>query len=428
MKIIEVQFGKKKIEVVSGLIWHPIVDDGTPRAKIIAQYVERENADFKLMRGDDTLHIGLAQKAQGAQRGQLSCAAVVADTMLAKYGCQSMLVALQVPGDRGSFVLVSAHGGPILADGDCSGTADEIRVKLVADAAYGTWGQIICPAEWGVSNSEELTFESFFTPEILKNAKQWRLTETTFNWKKTVFPVGVAVVVVAASLFAGNEWKKSKAAAAAELVRLQLELEQSQHPAEVEIPKPWLTAPDAKSFTQACSNAFGKTQLAAGNWTLDGVVCEGGLLTATWKRGNGNAWISHLKVTHPTAIVAIDGQSASVAAPAEAAVKVAPIALPGINGLVLRYLDLSSRYGVAVRIDPPLAPPAPVVLPGQSATAAPTPAPTWAGLPIQVASSFDPSAVVAVLDYPGLRFTKIAYVVKAGAIQYQLTGVQYVRL
>jgi hypothetical protein len=135
-----------------------------------------------------------------------------------------------------------------------------------------------------------------------------------------------------------------------------------------------------------------------------------------------------LKLVRPAAVVAGDGMSATVsaAATAEPSNDFAT-ALPSENGLSLRYHDLASHYGMAIRINHPKAQLAPVVLPGQVANTAPNATPSWVAMPIEVTANFDPVEVASVLDYPGLRFTKIVYAFKAGAIQYQFTGVQYVR-
>lgn len=427
MRIIEIQVGKKKLELVAGLIWHPLNNSGSARAKEILDYAQAGGADLKVMRGDDSSHVGLAKKADGCKPKQLSAAAVIADT-LAVNGHRNVLVAMSLPDDQDTYMFVSVRDGVILADGDSVGTRDEIRVRLVGDVAYGGWDLVVCPGEWGVLDAEERNFNSFFTPAILKAVKQWQLKETTIAWRKAVVPVALLVVIAVSSIYGWNVWQKKKTATAEALRLQQEEVARGQKVAPNESPKPWPLMPGTQAFTQACSQAFRQVGLSAGNWALDGVVCEGGLLTVRWIKSGESAWVSHLKSVRPEAAIASDGMSATVSVPAVAA----PsndfgTALPRVDGLSLRYYDLASRYGMAVRIDQPQAPPAPAVLPGQQTNSAPVAAPSWAAMPLQVTASFDPVEVASVLDYPGLRFTKIAYAFKNGAIQYQFTGVQYVR-
>ncbi|MFC6281228.1 type 4b pilus protein PilO2 [Polaromonas aquatica] len=431
MRIIEIQSGKKTLEFVAGLIWHPLNTNATrsARAKEVLSFAESGGADLKVMRGDDSPHVGLAKKADGAKAGQLSAAAVIADS-LAKNSARNILVAMSIPDNQDVYVYVAVRGGVILADGDAVGTADEIRVRMGGAISFGGWDRIICPAEWGNLDSEERTFDSFFSQESLNNLKSWRLEEIKLAWRKAVLPLLLLIAVAGATSYGWNLYQKKKIAAA-EALRLQQEAEneRGQRVASVVPTKPWLISPGATAFAQACSMAYSKAELAGGNWTLDGVICEGGLLTVTWKKTSEQAWISHLKTTHPNAVIANDGQSASVAIQAVASQIHAPVtSLPSANGLALRYYDLASRYGLALRIEQASAPAAPAVLPGQVANAAPVTPSTWSSFGVNITANFDPAEVAAVLDYPGLRFTKIAYIHKAGAIQYQLTGVQYVRL
>jgi hypothetical protein len=428
MRIIEIQAGKKKLELVAGLIWHPLQSSGSARAKEILSYAKASGADLKVMRGDDSPHVGLAKKLDGGKTGQVSAAAVIADALAAS-GHRNVLVAMSLPADRDTYVFMSVRDGVILADGDSVGTRDEIRVRLVGDVAYGGWDSVVCPGEWGVMDAEERDFDSFFTPDVLKNVKQWQLKETTIAWRKAAILVALLLVVALSATYGWNVWQKRKAVTAESLRLQQEEVSRGQKVAPAEPPKPWPLMPGTQAFTQACSQAFRQVGLSAGNWALDGVVCEGGLLTVRWIKSSESAWVSHLKSVRPEAAIASDGMSATVSIPAVAAPSNDfATALPGVDGLSLRYYDLASRYGMAVRMDQPQAPPAPAALPGQTATsAAPSAPPSWVAMPLQVTANFHPVEVASVLDYPGLRFTKIVYAFKAGAIQYQFTGVQYVR-
>ena len=426
MKIIEIQSGKKTIEVVAGLIWHPLQGSGSARNKEVLDYAKAGGADLKVLRGDDSPHVGLAKKNDGAKPGQFSASAVIADTLALK-GHRNVLFAMPLPDDRDVYIFVCVRDGVILADGDSVGTRDEMRVRLVGDVAYGGWDVVLCPSEWGVLDSEEATFDNFFNADTFKNAKHWQLAETSIEWQKTVVPVALIVVVGIAALYGWNMWQK-KQAAAVELLRLQQEeVERGQKAALTELPKPWPLMPNTNAFTHACIEASKQVGVSAGNWKLDGATCEGGSLTVRWLKSGESAWISHLKAVRPNAVIADDGQSATVTIAAFAAPSNDfSTQLPPVAELNLRYLDLASRYGMSVRIELPQAPPAPAILPGQEAPS--IPAPSWMAMPLHVEASFDPNEAAALLSYPGLRFTKLAFAYKAGAIQYQFTGMQYVRL
>lgn len=428
MRIVEIQIGKKKWELAAGLIWHPLQSSGSARAKEIISYAHASDANLKVLRGDHSPHVGLAKRLEGGKAGQLSAAALVADDM-ATEGHRNTLAAVSLPDNPDQFLFVAVRGGVILADGDVVGTREEIRSRLVGDVAYGGWDAVICPSEWGVLDAVERSFDSFFERDALKIANQWKLKDTTIAWRKAIAPLALLLIVALGSTYGWHTWQKRRAMKA-EALRLQQEMaSREQIKALVQPPKPWTLLPYAPVFAQACTQAFAKVGTSAGNWKLDGVVCEGGALTVKWIKPNESAWISHLKAIRPDAIIASDGLSATVTVPASAvASNDSTTTLPRANGLNLRYYDLASRYGMAIRIDPsPKMPATPATLPEQVAAPALPDSHRWRELPIQVLANFDPVEVASVVDFPGLRFTKLAYAFKDGAIQYQLSGIQYVQ-
>lgn len=429
MRKIEFAVGKKKLELVAGLVWHPLAGTGAARAKEILAYAKASEGDFKVLRGTEAAHVGFAKKSEGGHAGQIAAAAVIADFLAQDGSGRNVLVALQLPDDRDTYMFVSVRDGVILADGDMLGTRDEIRVRLVGDVAYGGWDIVVCPGDWGISNSDDREFSQFFTKDVLKAPKKWALKDTTIAWKKAVGPVVLVIAVAVGGSYGWGVWTKKKEAAAAALRQQQEEVARGQRVTPTAPPKPWPLIPGVVSFAQACSQALSKAGLSAGNWQLWTIDCESGTLTISWVKTNERAWISHLKAVRPDAIIFADGMTASVSVPA-----MAPTsndfseALPEQRDISLRYYDLASRYGMAVRIDAAVAATPPVALPGQaSSLAIPVAPPSWAELAVHITTSIDPVQVAAVLAHPGLRFKKINYVFTSGVMQYQLTGVQYVR-
>lgn len=427
MKIVEFKIGKRTLELVAGLVWHPVHQTGSARVKEVANLAKASSLDLKIMRGVDSPHVGFAKKSEGGKPGQISAAAVIADTLSADISIRNFLVAVRIPGDQGQFIYVAVHDGVILADGDASGTRDEVRVRLTGDASYESWDAIICPGDWGVASSKEKEFEEFFNEEALKSPGKWALKESSVDLRKYTIPAVLLLVLLGGSVYGFNYWTKKKAAAA-EALRIQQQLIADGQKATIAEPvKPWPLLPLSIPFAVACSEAFNRVGLTAGNWRLVTIDCSDDNLTARWEKPDESAWISHLKALRPDAVVALDGLSASVSTPAKANPSNDFMeALPPQGEISLRYYDLAARYGMALRIDPPAAPPVAALLPGQQATPVAVVAPSWLERPVQVTTSMDPIQVASILSYPGLRFKKISYANKAGRIQYQLIGVQYV--
>ncbi len=429
MRIIELNVGKKKIELVAGLVWHLLQDAGSGRAKEALAYAAQTESDLKVMRGTESPHIGFAKKSEGAKAGQIAAAAVIADAFSDDSAGQHMLVALQLPDDPGTYMFVSVVRGVILADGDVLGSRDEIRVRFVEAVTFGGWGVIICPGDWGIPNSDDKEFSHFFNEKTLKAPSKWALRETTIAWRKYVAPAIVIAAVALGGTYGWKTWSQKKAAAAAALRLQQEEAARGQRVAPTAPPKPWPLMPAPVLFATACEDALTRAGLSGGNWVRSSINCEGGTLTVSWQRPNERAWISHLAAVRPDAAFTADGQGASVTRTAYAPPSndFAEI-LPPQHSTRLRFLDLASRYGMALRIDAAPAPSAPPTLPGQAAgTAAAVIPPSWAELNVVVNTNIDPAQAVGVLNMPGFRLKKISYVYDAGAMQYQLYGVQYVQ-
>jgi len=425
MRIIEFEKGKRRLEFVAGMVWHPLQLTGAARSKELLTYAVAQACDLKVIRLATSPHVGLTKKKDGGKPGQYSLAAVIADS-LAEAGFRNCLVSLQVPGDPKTSIFVALRDGVILADGDEVGSTEDMRIRLVGDVSYGGWDCIICPSEWGVNDSKQRTLDSFLEGAVAGKLRQWRLAETYIDWKKYAVPAVIVLALVFAAAYGLSYYKKFKLLEAEALRLQQEELERSQRAALVlEPPKPWREMPGAIAFVQACNEAFRGADLNGGNWALAGAHCDGKSLTISWTRTNESAWISHMQAMQPSAVFSLDGTSASVAVPfvAPAPAGADALALPD-KGIQLWYRELSSRYGLVIGIAPPPAPPPP--LPGQ--VPAPKPKSAWLALPVSIASTLDPVTTVRLVDRPGLRITSIDFVRTEGALKYQFNGVQYVSL
>lgn len=425
MRIIEIGSGKKPLQLVAGLVWHPLEKIGSAQSKEILAYAKAGNDDLKILRDGSTPHVGLGKQSDGGKSGQLAIAARVADVLLAE-GCRNCLVALQHPTDQSLFLFTSTRDNVILADGDVVGTRDEIRVRLVGDVAYGGWDVVICPDEWGVLNSTERDLGSFLAPEHLGNGKAWRISDISLPWRKAVLPVGIFVIVAIATSVGWHFWQ-IKQQQAAELLRIQQEeVLLGQKLAPTAPPKPWPLMPHASQFAQACTQAYRRANLIAGNWALDSVICENGALTIKWNKANKSAWISHLRMARPDAIISADTMIATVVTPiATTPANDFDSQLPIVSGITSHYQDLASRFNFTIGINQ-IIEPVPITLPGQTATSSMESTASWQVMQLTIATNLDPITLIGIIDYPGLRLKRIDFEKKSGVQHFKLTGEQYV--
>lgn len=429
MRITSILAGKKKLDLISGLIWHPLRNTGSARTKEIRTFAKESSFDFQVLRGTDPAHIGFAKKSDGAKAGQISSAAVIAQSLAVVNGKRNFLFAVALPDDPLQYMFVSAHQGVILVDGDIVGSAEDIRMRLTQDATYGGWGAIICPSSWGVPKSIEKSFSYFFNEKSLKTGEKWAIKETKFDSKKVLLPAVVLLILVGAGLYGTNLWKVNQAFKLEEMRLLKEKMLKSQEAPPVQAVKPWPAMLKPAPFVAACAEAYAHVGVTAGNWRLKSIDCTTGGLSITWSKPNEMAWVSHLKQIRPEAKISEDGLTASINEPLRFKADADELEeLPAADGINLPYFDTASRYAMSITLSPPLAPPAPVTLPGQESSKAPVVVPPfWVEIPVRIETLIDPVKAIGLVSQTGLRIQKISYAITTGPMQYTLTGVQYAR-
>lgn len=431
MDFIILEADGRRHELVAGLVWHPLQGTGAARAREILAFAREAEADLKVLRGDDPAHVGLARKDDGARPGQVAAAAAVADA-LAQEGQRSVLAALRLPEAPGKLLYLAMRDGVILADGDAVAGEEELRSRLIEDRAYGGWDQVLCPPEWGLSDARSRTLESFFSDQVLKNSKRWQLQELRLNVVRLATVSAALAGLALAGIWGWRSYLEHQQIAQALALAQRQQAERAgaerARPTAVAPVAPWPLLPRPTDFAQACLAAFTRTGWVAGNWKFEGAVCEAGQLTLRWSKTGDAAWVSHLVAVRPQAVIAADGLSAQLATRATARVAAGTgEELQDARTLRLRYLDLASRYGMTIRIDPVQPPTPPTQLPGQAPAAVPPPS-AWSETNMQVSVSFDPVEAARLLEAPGLRFRRMVFAVgRDGIPQYQFSGVHYVR-
>jgi len=233
----------------------------------------------------------------------------------------------------------------------------------------------------------------------------------------------VAVIaLIAVPYYAYTYWSEFSAQrAATELAAQQARQEEAARNARLTA-EPWPAIPRAGSFLFACQKSIENMGLVAGNWAVNEFTCEGNRFTIKWERANGEAWVSHLKSLHPSAMLTDDGAFAI----ATTQFNPPPLAsqegkIPPTLARIDQLRDLENAYGMAVRITNKAAGAPPEL----DAKGVPLPMPNWKSFSVDLETQLNPLDALAGIDAPGFRVTKVRGTFKDGLLKYQITGTQY---
>lgn len=425
----------------SGLFWQPLSTgakgDGRKEALRVAEQLK---ANLVIWHPINPPQVGLGTLSTQGKRKIAAAAAIVSKTVSMEVSNpKAFLAAVPVPDGR--WLYVAQREGILLADGDVLRSEEEVHARMLSDLSLGDWPVVFAPLHWGVPNSKERSFESFLPR---KNGKirwhmWWELKPLTVSHTRTIILALVVLALVGAGAKGFMMYKAKKAAE--ELARIQAE--QDAALASAKMVAPWGDRPRAPDFVAACDGAFGKMNLFAGNWDLVDSVCENGTITVRWKPG-ANGWIDHFRAIQPTAIMPLDGKTASLTLPASVkATGEAEEALPKAAEQPLIMYGAAQKYGFKLTLrDGAMVLPMPVAapVPTEAGGAAPVPPPApvpGAPLPLKATGWKEyiwvatdvalPSAVIAAFDGPGMRVSKVIGNLGSQPIRFTVEGVQYVQ-
>ena len=134
---------------------------------------------------------------------------------------------------------------------------------------------------------------------------------------------------------------------------------------------------------------------------------------------NEGGWIKHLREIEPSAVIALDGSSASIQSSLPALAGGGDERVLSENERLVAMYSAAQAYGitfVAANVDIP--PP----MPG-----AQQPLPDWREISWQAHGVQFPDAVLAALDGPGFRMTSMVAKWSGGKFIWTMEGVQYVQ-
>ena len=425
MQSFEIESGKKTIEVVAGMIWHPLVPDNFK--KDLGPLAEETRTDLYVYRRSAKAMVGLIDAESGAKAGQVALGMIVTNYLEeAESDPQNALIAMKLPGFPDLFSYIMISDGFILADGDQLGTEEEIQGRFRSDLSAEGWDLLICPESWAVRKSKAIDLEEILplVKDKLEIPKTWRLQPTKTPMAATVAKFLIALALLAIPYY-GYQWYSQANAEkfAAQQAAQQALQEEAERNARLSA-EPWPAIPRAGSFLFACQKSIENMGLIAGNWGVNEFSCEGNKFTIKWERSNTEAWVSHLKSLHPSAVISDDGAFAT----ATTQFNPPPLLnaegkIPQMGARIDELRDLENAYAMGVRILAKAA----NAPPEMDAKGVPLPNMPWKNFGVELETQLSPMTALAAIDAPGFRVTKLRGTLKDGALKYQITGTQYAK-
>lgn len=414
-------FEVEGVSFAAGLFWQPLSSSNSSSRKKEIQSLSKElSYNLVVTRESDMFTAGFSD-TRHMKAGVFSAAAIISKGIEMEFGAKNFIFVAPIASGRWIYVVQRQS---ILPEGDLVfASEDAARAQFMEHMSVGDWEQVIVPNDWGVGQGIEKSFADFLPRTKkgkIKSFKWWRLMpvgagiSTQFSLHRGKILLGMAAL---SSLVVGDmyykQWQEKKAAEEA----LQAAL-RDQSGSLIPLEHPWKKAPLASDFLEACSTALAQQNLFPGNWSISNINCVGGSLSISWVPNEGG-WIKHLREIEPSAVIALDGSSASIQS-----------SLPALDGggdervlsenerLVAMY-SAAQAYGitfVAANVDIP--PP----MPG-----AQQPLPDWREISWQAHGVQFPDAVLAALDGPGFRMTSMVAKWSGGKFIWTMKGVQYVQ-
>ena len=400
-----------KHTLVGGLTWVALSRPREAKKEAIATATRYEGDCYIIRSGSGLFQVGVGRMEDGAVVKGVSSAALIANavasrTDLVQGKAQKLtdwLGIFKVNDDAYAFVAV--RDGSILPQGDQIGTYDEAISALEHTYGLGGWTAVFAPEEasgHGYFNFVALTFEELLKcePGNLDNVSRYQIKKLGGSiTKKQVMALG-AVLGVAAIAVLGYITYQSGIP--------QITAFQPAPPPQpkrfVYYEKNWGKLPAMLEYGASCEKNLGP--LWPAGWELLKYECVGTGSVGTYKRNN--ARLLHLLTVLPTATVNPVGDQADFRQPLVFSPPVEEELLDwSAIDTVLRDQLQASR--IKFTLGPERMPPPPPIPPDQVDKVDIVP-PYWREYPFAIGPTpAPPSKFIKILDYPGVRFSKIIF-------------------
>lgn len=273
------------VAFATGLLWQSVVNQSKWRTEV--QPVARKiAATYGVLRTGKVIQAGLGQITAEHKKVYALAAIVSKSIEVLHRGVSSYIVAIKLADD--AWYLTGGINNTIIPDCDNTFRSEtEARAQLYEHLGLSDWGLIICPANWGVGDSQEQPLDHFL-PKDRKGRvaiKPWsQLTPLEQSIKervkrnpKVVLLAGVTALVCV-GLYGAYTMMDS--------MRLRAQIVEAEAPVPTQAP-PWeagLVTP--QSLLNAClSTRNHDVQPVISSWKLTALRCDASSVAMVYSRG-----------------------------------------------------------------------------------------------------------------------------------------------
>jgi len=410
----------EKHRFACGLFWQSL---SRPRelVKEATDLAKKIDFDLMVLRTDQsTAQAGYAHTRDGARRGMFSLGAIVSKTLAlegAYYDGEQQpvhnwLAALKLP--DGMWAYFAVRDANFLPNGDFAGTKEEVLERLHGDYGLGGWNVVIGDeelADYGFHNFNARTIESLIPHRRdgrIRVHRWWGMRQLNAgtNWWPMAAAAGVALAVGGAVWW--QHYQKTQEALRLEQAIAAAREKMFKEPPPAPQPPPWKGVARPLATARACVDRL--AYLTPGGWSLESYECTPSQVRYVWARQQST--VGFLLAQVPAASVDLNGDKASWSQPLDLEAPEAEELLE-FRGLLEPMLSRLQLMGVATKF---------ARIQQQAKRDAPPP--EWQTYSFAVETrGVAPAAVAAVLQQPGVRINKLAYL----GGNWSIEGVMYAK-
>lgn len=418
--ITTVQIGKH--QWVSGLTWVPLSRPRDLVGDAKVQMGKFGGDAFVIRHAPGAAQVGIGNTADGCQRGALTLAGAVADTVAMReftlHGRRQRLqdwIGLFEVGPNKWF-LIAVRDGAIVPQCDRIGSYQEAYDLLEQTYGIGGWTAVL--GSPSLAEDAQSSYHNFIALAIedvlglrnnqLPKASRYAL-RTAGDPKARLMVAAVAgllVIAAGAGFYLYQQYLDQKAAE--ELAAMQAQMANVQHApgqkVQIAIPHGWLTVPTPRSLIAECMADL-EIPAAPGTWTLVSYECTGTGSTVNLSR-HENTNVGYLKALLPEAAVQPTQNTATWARPFDAMESHDEELIPWseMENTIFARMQTAN---ISIAVASPT-PPAPPPIPPEQANQVEVMPADWVERTLKVGPTpLMPQTVQVMLDFPGVRLTKI---------------------